>query len=147
MGVNPIISKVNDHFQVVDVISKEKPTNIAHTPAELPFHMDDCYYESPPGLQFLHRIRNDACVEGGESVLLDAFAVVEEMRKRYPWHFSTLARVPATFQRIHYKRDNPVGYRYQRSHISLDKSMNVKAIFWTPANEGPLFIPEVCRNP
>jgi len=24
MGVNPIISKVNDHFQVVDVISKEK---------------------------------------------------------------------------------------------------------------------------
>jgi len=22
-------------------------------------------------------------------------------------------------------RDNPVGYRYQRSHISLDKSMNV----------------------
>lgn len=59
MGVNPFISKVNDHFQVVDVISKEKPTNIAHTPAELPFHMDDCYYESPPGLQFLHCIRYD----------------------------------------------------------------------------------------
>ena len=48
--------------------------------------------------------RNDACVEGGESVLLDAFAVVEEMRKKHPQHFATLARVPTTFQRIHSKR-------------------------------------------
>ena len=43
--------------------------------------------------------RNDACVEGGESVLLDAFAVVEEMRKKHPQHFATLTRVPTTFQR------------------------------------------------
>ena len=48
--------------------------------------------------------RNDACVEGGESVLLDAFAVVEEMRKKHPQHFATLTRVPTTFQRIHSKR-------------------------------------------
>ena len=41
--------------------------------------------------------RNDACVEGGESVLLDAFAVVEEMRVKHPQHFATLTRVPATF--------------------------------------------------
>jgi len=45
--------------------------------------------------------RNDACVEGGESVLLDAFAVVEEMRVKHPQHFATLTRVPATFEKAH----------------------------------------------
>ena len=37
----------------------ERPTNLAHTTAALPFHMDNCWYESPPGLQFLHCIRLD----------------------------------------------------------------------------------------
>ena len=37
-------------------------------------------------------------------MLLDAFAVVEEMRKKHPQHFATLTRVPTTFQRIHSKR-------------------------------------------
>lgn len=34
---------------------------------------------------------------GDESALLDAIAVVEEMREKYPYHFATLTRVPATF--------------------------------------------------
>ena len=45
--------------------------------------------------------RNDACVEGGKSVLLDAFAVVEELREKHPQHFATLSRIPATFERTH----------------------------------------------
>lgn len=48
--------------------------------------------------------RNDACVVGGESVVVDGFAVLEKLRREYPQHFSTLARVPATFQKIHYER-------------------------------------------
>ena len=30
------------------------------------------------------------CVEGGESVLLDAFAVVKELKEKHPHHFDTL---------------------------------------------------------
>ena len=48
--------------------------------------------------------RNDDCVEGGESVLLDLLPVVEEMRRKFPQHFTTLTRVPATFERILPKR-------------------------------------------
>ena len=48
--------------------------------------------------------RMDECVEGGESILLDAYAVVEEMRKKHPQHFDTLVRVPATFEQIYYDR-------------------------------------------
>ena len=48
--------------------------------------------------------RNDECVEGGESIIVDALAVVEKFRVTHPHHFSTLVRVPATFHRIHYDR-------------------------------------------
>lgn len=44
--------------------------------------------------------RNDACIEGGESVVLDSFAVAEEMREKHPQLFATLTRIPITFQRI-----------------------------------------------
>ena len=48
--------------------------------------------------------RTDECVEGGESIIVDALAVVEKFRLTHPHHFSTLVRVPATFHRIHYDR-------------------------------------------
>ena len=48
--------------------------------------------------------RNDECVEGGESTIVDALAVVEKLRVTHPHHFATLVRVPTTFQRIHYER-------------------------------------------
>ena len=48
--------------------------------------------------------RFDECVDGGDSILLDGFAVVEEMRKVYPKQFDTLTRVPTTFQKIRYER-------------------------------------------
>ena len=50
----------------------------------------------------LHRF--DPCVNGGESILLDTYPVLEELRQKHPEHFATLARVPATFQKIHYER-------------------------------------------
>ena len=37
-------------------------------------------------------------------MLLDMLPVVEELREKFPEHFQTLVRVPATFQKIHYDR-------------------------------------------
>ena len=48
--------------------------------------------------------RNDKVVEGGESVLLDAYPVVLEMREKYPKEFETLTQIPVSVQRVHYKR-------------------------------------------
>ena len=48
--------------------------------------------------------RNDSSIEGGESIMLDIFPVVEELRAKHPKHFEVLTRIPATFQRIHYDR-------------------------------------------
>ena len=44
----------------------------------------------------INAIRFDDCIEGGESVWLDGFLVVEEMRRRFPQHFKTLTEVSAT---------------------------------------------------
>lgn len=90
----------------------------------------------------MHCIRNDDCVEGGESVLLDILPVVEDMRRKFPQHFTTLTRVPATFERIHINRKIPVALRHRKPHIILDTSGEVSAISWHPQCLGPLQVPE-----
>lgn len=46
--------------------------------------------------------RNEAV--GGESLLLDSYLVLEDMRVKHPEEFDILTKIPATFQRIHYTR-------------------------------------------
>ena len=48
--------------------------------------------------------RFDSCVEGGDSLFVDVFDVVEELRHQHPDHFNTLCSVPVTFQKVHYDR-------------------------------------------
>lgn len=100
--------------------------------------MDLMYYESPPGLQFLHCIRNDKQVVGGESLFLDAFLAASQFRQKHPEHFHVLTKVPATFQKIHFKREWPVCMIYKRPHIELNHRNQIIAVNWSPAFEGPL---------
>ena len=44
----------------------------------------------------INLLRFDDCVEGGESVVVDTYPVLEEMRKKHPNEFNTLTRVPYT---------------------------------------------------
>ena len=37
-------------------------------------------------------------------MLLDMFAIVEQLRVDHPHHFHTLTQVPATFHKVHYDR-------------------------------------------
>ena len=48
--------------------------------------------------------RCDERVKGGDSILVDGLAVLERLRHTHPQHFSTLARVPTNYHRIHYNR-------------------------------------------
>ncbi len=72
---------------VFDVKSVPQPINIAYTSLKLDLHQDllyitgklhhsafvTSYYETPPGIQFLHCIQNEA--KGGESVFVDGIKV------------------------------------------------------------------------
>ena len=130
-------SLYGDTFQVrVD----ETPVNIAYTTEALKPHMDLAYYESPPGLQFLHCIQFDKGVQGGESVFYDTFLLAELLREQSPRHFATLCRVPATFMKDHTKRSNPAQMYFRRPHISVNHLGIVTSVFWSPAFEGPLIL-------
>ncbi|ELT94056.1 hypothetical protein CAPTEDRAFT_227933 [Capitella teleta] len=128
--------------ELFDVVSTPKPINVAYSDAKLGFHMDLAYYESPPGLQFLHCLKFDDCVEGGDSLLVDAWHVAEQLKTSHPEHFETLARVPATLQKIHFDREKPVYMKYQRPHIACNPRGDVIAVHWAPSFEGPLCVPE-----
>lgn len=133
--------------KIFNVVSKEKVTNIAYLEVPLSFHQDLPYYESPPGLQFLHCIKLDDCVEGGANLFVDVFNVAEQLQREYPKHFETLLKVPATFQKIHDDSERPSHFVFQRPHIQVNGQGKVIAVFWNQQAEGPLQVPEEMVQP
>ena len=65
------------HTHYIVLQSEPEAINIAYTNVGLAPHVDLMYLESPPGLQFLHCVRFDEDVKGGESTLVDVFHVAE----------------------------------------------------------------------
>ncbi len=137
-----------------EVKSEARPINIAYANVGLDLHVDLVYYESPPGLQLLHCREFSDDVVGGESTFVDGFYAAEVLRRRDPSAFSVLSRVPATFEKVHFDRQEPVLMRYQRPHIAVAppswrslvgegaSSSNddavVTSVFWAPTFEGAL---------
>ncbi len=70
----------------------------AYTNLELRPHTDGTYSHDAPGVQLLH------CMQfvgtGGESTMVDAFAIADRMRRDSPEHFATLSRVTVPGQYI-----------------------------------------------
>lgn len=130
-----------EYFQVV---TKEDSVAdyIAYTFRSLPLHSDNVYYEHPGGVAMLHCLRNDDCLEGGLNTLLDSHILLEEFKAKYPEHFSTLTRVPATFSDIHYEGPVLTYMKHQKPHIVLDEDGQVKIFRWNPLHQGPLNVPK-----
>lgn len=70
--------------------------NVAHTPLELKPHSDMPSYHWPPSIQLLHFLVNEA--EGGESVVVDGWKALEQLRRSDPGAFEILTRVPIPYQ-------------------------------------------------
>ncbi|XP_033739852.1 gamma-butyrobetaine dioxygenase-like [Pecten maximus] len=132
----------NTYGKIYDVIVMEDPTNLAYTRTKLQFHMDLPYYESAPGIQFLHCLKFDDSLLGGETIFVDMFAVCEEFRHTSPTEFKTLCSVPCTFVRDHESRDEPIHLLIQRPIINLNNEEEVIGVFWNPGVVGVLEVPE-----
>ena len=70
--------------------------NVAHTAQALLPHNDFASYTWPPSVQVLHMLVNE--VEGGESLIVDGWQVLSEMRSRHPEEFDVLCRFPVPFR-------------------------------------------------
>ena len=147
--IAPPMRTIYGESWAVEVAPGAAPINVAYTDVELALHQDLGYYESPPGLQLLLCRAFDEDVVGGTSTFLDGFAAAEELRAASPAAFATLSRVPATFQKVHYARANPVHIVTQRPVFTVAPVAGaaggeggvLTGLTWAPQFEGPLRVP------
>ena len=70
--------------------------NIAHTSLGLPPHNDFASYSFPPSVQALHMLQNET--PGGESIVVDGWAILEQLRLDHPEYFQILCEFPVPFR-------------------------------------------------
>lgn len=94
--------------------------------------MDLLYFESPPGLQLLHCLKNT--VSGGTSIFNDIFWSVNQLKTLHPSHYNILTKVPVSF---HYHNDGR-SFEYSRPTIAEDFMNDGLRVFYAPPFQAPL---------
>ncbi|KAJ3044283.1 hypothetical protein HDV00_002603 [Rhizophlyctis rosea] len=115
-----------------DVKSVPQAKNIAYTSLPLGLHMDLLYFEAPPGLQFLHCLRNT--VKGGSSIFVDSHRAIQILKHQHPTHYKTLTTTPVTF---HYQNDNR-HYHFRRATIIPNDLNEYYNVYYAPPFQGPM---------
>ncbi len=82
--------------RIHDVAVDASGYNVAHTALPLPPHNDFASYTWPPSVQALHMLANET--PGGDSIIVDGWAVLAALRADHPDHFDVLSRVPVPFR-------------------------------------------------
>lgn len=127
-----------NYGRLFDVVSEPEPVNLAFSNLGLGLHTDNPYRDPVPGLQLLHCLVAES--DGGESVVVDGFAVAERLREEAPEDFELLARhsVPFAF------RSKDVELCSRSPLIELDGEGDVAAIRYNNRSAAPLDMkPEV----
>ncbi len=81
------------HF---DVVSKPNANDLAYTSLGIKAHTDNPYRKPMPGIQILHCISNEA--KGGDSSLVDGYAVAEHLKKNEPDLYKVLTTTDVLFK-------------------------------------------------
>lgn len=74
-----------------DFTSNQEHKDSAYTANEIEPHTDGTYSFDAPGYQMFHCLTFEG--SGGESILVDGFAIAEEMHRDHPEYFDILCRV------------------------------------------------------
>lgn len=116
-----------------DVKSKPQAENVAYTSEYLGLHSDMLYLETPPKLQLLHCLENDA--EGGSSLFCDGRRIGTEMIQFHAEKYSGLNRPKVTY---HYDA-NGFFYEQGRHVFNFDPSQKFPTftnLWWSPPFQG-----------
>ncbi|WP_315923753.1 gamma-butyrobetaine dioxygenase [Mesorhizobium sp. SP-1A] len=126
------LAKVSDLFGYIretnygrwfEVRAEVNPNNLAFTNLGLQAHTDNPYRDPVPTLQILSCIENT--VDGGDSSVVDGFAVAEALKRENPEGFRLLASYPARFE---YAGSSGVRLRSKRPMIELGPDGEMIAI-------------------
>ena len=132
--LGPIREVVFDRIH--NVVVDPKGYSIAHTRLAIAPHNDFTSYNWPPSVQVLHMLVNEC--EGGASAIVDAFGVVDGLRRDHPEKFEALCAVPVPF-RVFSEDDesyaiNPV--------VDLDACGNVRLVRFNTQQMQPIPLSE-----
>eukprot|EP00466_Bigelowiella_natans_P017194 jgi/Bigna1/90553/estExt_fgenesh1_pg.C_730032 len=142
--VGKVHETIYGYFQ--DVKAKRNPTNVAFGSACLQLHQDVAYYESMPGLQMLHCLKQDDDLKGGESTFMDGIQIATAMRERFPDDFRVLTQTSAAFlssvvpapPNVSASIDtNTYRMSYMRPHIVVNENDDIVSLTWSPNFEAP----------
>ncbi|CAG8441761.1 16643_t:CDS:2 [Acaulospora colombiana] len=117
---------------VFDVISARDAKNIAYTNLQLGLHMDLLYYEAPPGLQFLHCLKNSEV--GGTNIFTDSLMAADNFKLTFPEDFDLLTKTALTFNFI----NNGHHMHYNRPAIAIDEHNGTMTVNYSPPFSGPI---------
>jgi len=82
--------------KLFDVVSKPKANDLAYTSLGIKAHTDNPYRKPMPGIQILHCLSNEA--KGGDSSLVDGYAVAEHLKRNEPEMFEILTTINVLFK-------------------------------------------------
>ena len=77
--------------------------NVAHTSKGLPPHNDFASYKAQPSIQALHMLINEC--EGGDSIIVDGWEVLEDLRSNKPEYFDILKNFDVPFRQFDDKNE------------------------------------------
>jgi gamma-butyrobetaine dioxygenase len=120
-----------------DVRSTPDATDLAYTSIALDPHTDNPYRAPVPGIQLLHCLANET--SGGQSTLVDGFAVAQALRTKDREAFEILAGTPVRFKYV----DAQTELTASAPPIELDVTGALKSIHFSPRLDFvPLFEPQ-----
>jgi gamma-butyrobetaine dioxygenase len=121
-----------NYGRVFDVRVDPAPNHLALTSREIRPHTDNPYRDPIPTVQLLHCLRNAA--EGGDTSLLDGFAVAAQLREEDPRAFAVLTRTPVPFA----YRDAGTELRASRPLIETGPADQVRCVRFNNRTAQPL---------
>lgn len=116
-----------------EVRTEVNPTNLAYTGLGLQAHTDNPYRDPVPTLQILYCLENSA--EGGDSTVVDGFAVAKRLQSEDQAGFELLCSCPARFE---YRGSDGVCLRSRRPMIELSPDGELVAIRFNNRSTAPI---------
>lgn len=107
----------------------------AYSQTYLEPHTDSTYSIDAPGLQLFCCVEREG--EGGESILVDGFAIAETLRRQYPSAFEVLSRVVV---QSHYLEPG-IHLTAERPVIRLDQDGDVEQVSFNNYDRAPFRLP------
>ena len=116
-----------------EVRAEVNPNNLAYTNLGLQAHTDNPYRDPVPTMQILACLENT--VEGGDSIVVDGFAVAARLKRENPRGFDLLSRYPARFE---YAGAAGVRLRAKKPFIELSPDGEMIAIRFNNRSAAPV---------